>query len=652
MAGKDAAGTLEFGQSSTIEGFASKAVSSDNDANPSVIVRELVQNSLDAARLAERDQVKVAFVFDEIKLADIPGIEAYKRAFEAAKKTHADSIQAAEGQVERITESLGQNRVPILQVLDNGIGLSPGSMNALLGDGLTDKAGVYALSAGSYGLGHFTAFPASDMQYILYGGVTKDGTRTMSAHAILAAHFVDGKDEICGKDGYYITGINPRDIRNRYRFPRGHEVPSAVSEALDRVRTQHGSGSVVTLLAFNDFRNSDNAPDEMVMEVAARHFFPAIRSGRLTVHTKRGGASQTLDEAKAKKLLELGKNERRVGTDTINGSKAHAIYRTLTYGEHKVMETTFGSIELHMRAAEPDENTRISLFRSGMFITDKQLPLNQPGVYSSYRSFNAVILIDPPAVDGDSAAFQLVRQAEGEKHENIRKQRLPKEKRADFEKLFREIRECIKGMATRDEGDSYRPEDFMLLDMNLEQTRPASARRSKSSKSKGGSKFVEVPENLDDIATPGGPPAPNPGPAPEPGPEPNPNPEPGPSPEPGPGPNPDPTPRLDRSGRRVPVRVAARRQGNRVRLMVHATEDIANAALRIILDQGTDASCTSPLPDRYLKIASDGGNGSVSEISLGSLADGQRHQVDVILKDSIPDGAVLKVDVVSRNPLK
>ena len=86
--------------------------------------------------------------------------------------------------------------------------------------------------------------------------------------------------------------------------------------------------------------------------------------------------------------------------------------------------------------------------------------------------------------------------------------------------------------------------------------------------------------------------------------------------------------------------------------MVHATEDVANAALRIILDQGTDASCTSPLPDRYLKIAPDGGNGSVSEIPLGSLADGQRHRVDVTLKENIPDGAVLKVDVVSRKPLK
>ena len=170
------------------------------------------------------------------------------------------------------------------------------------------------------------------------------------------------------------------------------------------------------------------------------------------------------------------------------------------------METTFGNIGLYMRAADPDENTRLSLFRSGMFITDKQLPLNQPGVYSSYRSFNAVILIDPPAAGGDRAAFQLVRQAEGEKHENIRKQRLPKEKQADFGKLFREIREFVQDMATRDEGDSYRPEDFMLLDMNLEQTQPVSARQSKSSKSKGGSKFVEVPENIDDIATPGGPP--------------------------------------------------------------------------------------------------------------------------------------------------
>ena len=47
--------------------------------------------------------------------------------------------------------------------------------NALLSDGLTNKVGQDARSAGSYGLGHYTAFPASDLQYVLYGGVTATG---------------------------------------------------------------------------------------------------------------------------------------------------------------------------------------------------------------------------------------------------------------------------------------------------------------------------------------------------------------------------------------------------------------------------------------------------------------------------------------------
>ena len=86
---------LRFLPSSTTEGFASKAVSSDNDANPSVIVRELIQNSLDAGT-PPGSQVQVDFVFGEMAASEIPGIDDYRSAFEAARTTHAHAPEAAE----------------------------------------------------------------------------------------------------------------------------------------------------------------------------------------------------------------------------------------------------------------------------------------------------------------------------------------------------------------------------------------------------------------------------------------------------------------------------------------------------------------------------------------------------------------------------
>ena len=79
---------LRFLPSGTAEGFASKAVSSDNDANPSVIVRELIQNSLDAGT-PPGSQVQVDFVFDDMDVSEIPGIDTYRSAFDAARVTHS-----------------------------------------------------------------------------------------------------------------------------------------------------------------------------------------------------------------------------------------------------------------------------------------------------------------------------------------------------------------------------------------------------------------------------------------------------------------------------------------------------------------------------------------------------------------------------------
>ena len=62
-------------------------------------------------------------MFDELPVADIPGIDVFRSAFHAAKHTNSHSPEAAEAQIERITGSLSKDLIPVLNIIDNGIGL-------------------------------------------------------------------------------------------------------------------------------------------------------------------------------------------------------------------------------------------------------------------------------------------------------------------------------------------------------------------------------------------------------------------------------------------------------------------------------------------------------------------------------------------------
>ena len=73
----------------------------------------------------------VDFVFAEMPVAEIPGIIAYRSAFDAAKRTNSHAPEAAEAQIERITESLEKELIPVLQVIDNGVGLGHSSNQRL-----------------------------------------------------------------------------------------------------------------------------------------------------------------------------------------------------------------------------------------------------------------------------------------------------------------------------------------------------------------------------------------------------------------------------------------------------------------------------------------------------------------------------------------
>ena len=112
-------------------------------------------------------------------------------------------------------------------MLDNGIGLNEQRMNALLSDGVSVKEGN---ATGTYGNGHHTAIPASDLRYVLYGGVTASGERIGAGHAVLASHIEDGERAASGRRRV----LHVRDFRagrgTLYAYATGDEVPDLIAD--------------------------------------------------------------------------------------------------------------------------------------------------------------------------------------------------------------------------------------------------------------------------------------------------------------------------------------------------------------------------------------------------------------------------------------
>jgi len=131
--------TLQFQWGDEV-GFTSAGISRFHDVKPVAVIRELIQNSSDAAR---PKTACVRFEITEAKLDEIPGISEYKQAFKDAER---DQIRIlgdgrTSNHVKTIVKSmkkcLESESVEVLSVIDNGVGLDEQRMRALLGDGIS-----------------------------------------------------------------------------------------------------------------------------------------------------------------------------------------------------------------------------------------------------------------------------------------------------------------------------------------------------------------------------------------------------------------------------------------------------------------------------------------------------------------------------------
>lgn len=453
---------LRFGPGSPA-GFTPAGIAAFDDLRPAAVVRELIQNSLDAAVAAEEPTAIVRFRLTTCDAHDVPGIEAYRRAFERAVQSHRASgslPSKAKRVVTTIQRALEQEQLKVLSILDNGVGLDGRRMTALLSDGVSAKG---ASSSGTYGNGHSVAIPASDLRYALYGGLTSNGKRIAAGHAVLASHAGDHGEYASSGDGFLVRGFRNGRDGVLFDYAREGSIPPIIKRELDDIALAGASahGTVVILPAFNSFKEKKRSFSDMVLKAAACNFFVAIEEGRLEVWVEDehdGGQEAILDSTMLADTLAQHQEQTR-SRAFLSGGRAFDAHRALRFGKSAVIETSQGAVEIRLK--EGVDTTRVDLCRNGMWITDDKRISAFYYKFTDRIPFHAVLLLN---AEQGGRLHQLIRNAEGPLHDKIRLKDLSKKDRRDLTAALGEIRAWILENTTEVAGDSFGVDHFLAFD--------------------------------------------------------------------------------------------------------------------------------------------------------------------------------------------
>ena len=458
---------LLFPQTGQPQGFATLATT-QWDGNPEPVVRELLQNALDAATRAKCDRCEVSFTIRDVALEDIPGIAAYRKHFKYAVAERRGKPQGAAEKtiVSRIRNVLKADRIRILLCRDNGIGLSEDSMLRLLTEGNTDKEDA---GAGAFGVGHLTAFAASDTRYMLYAGRSRNGDGghnvVSSAHAMLASRTVKDSGGIrgLGAHGYWLArrktdrGLSGEQL-GLFDPKYPDSAPLLIEAELQRLRD---TGSVVCITGFNGFRSEEEASSDAIAKVSAKNFLVAIQRQEMAVRIcdETGGTAKhhVVDAHRLNALLRKERTQKRTKSGWLPGEQAYRCLRTLVEGQPVPLKCG-ATAKVRMLGSSEGTSSYVQLFRNGMWITNRADSLTPPH-FAGFNPFDAVITIS------DGEIGKLVREAEGPEHRGLDRRRLRDGNRKKrLLEILREIkRELQEHVGEIPKAKDYAPEDFAIF---------------------------------------------------------------------------------------------------------------------------------------------------------------------------------------------
>lgn len=439
-------------------GFASPHVDRES-VTEEVVVRELLQNALDAS--LDGEPLTVEFRHEVVRTQGLPLVTEYMKTFNAARSHRSEKVDSPQERqaIDRIRECLHSNSrtTDVLACADRGRGIDGIALRSLYNTGDTTKR----TGRGSVGLGHLTAFAASDLRYVLYAGRDAEGGETFGGHAILATSTADEMQ----RDAHgYIRGAHEHEGSPASLASGSREVPELLGEWLPPGVL---SGSVVAILGYNPTARVGNGSiEESVLAAAAKSFVVAVHQGQLQVNCRVGGEVRATlgPDNLGTVLAQVQEQQRRRFQRGVRGRDAWAAYETLQTGRRLPAVTGLEGVGIWVRDLPPGDRTIVCVFREGMWITSEASRLERSR-FGGLAPFCAVVNIDEPPGAGDSESVcYLVREAEGETHSQIRPTEITnKNRKRMLEEALDRIAVVLRENATPSVGQIVEPPQLKIF---------------------------------------------------------------------------------------------------------------------------------------------------------------------------------------------
>ena len=444
--------SLVFSKSQDRKAFRHNSGSQHNDKNGHKLFRELIQNSLDAAQ--RRLPAEVVITQRRIPKEQIPGLEEIDSAVDAANEFWANYPET-QIVVPKIKQALSQKDFDILIFRDNGVGLNKDRMNDILFDGASRKKPG---SAGSYGNGHFSTFNFSRIFYVLYIGVSEEGT-LFSGQTRLASHKVP--NGFNSENGYLVKEILD-DVDNGFNFFDGDEIQSDIMrQTCSEIKQEANYGSAVIITAF-DIDNDENLVTK-IKRYSSLHFFPAIFDDELIVHyLSENGTEVSINSDNMKDVLSKFSDERQSKglPRGPSGEKTYQAFITYSRGKKVSVETTLGNVDCFLRTSEVS-GQNINLFRKGMWISQKITGL-ESRYFSEFSPFDLVINVK---YQNNPRLHDLIRSSEGSLHMHLERRNGHENDWDKLKQFWSDFREALKIHLTKVNYNEFSPDDFALIDV-------------------------------------------------------------------------------------------------------------------------------------------------------------------------------------------
>ena len=401
------------------DGFNDSGIAHFSGEKFASLVREIIQNSLDAREMPLDEPVCVKFEIKEIEKHEFPGRAELRKIFERCLK---ESRTAKDVKPQKFFEKgiavLSAPKIRLLKMSDyNTTGLSDNGRvdtwhNLTKGSGISQKSPG---EGGSWGIGKNASYVLSELRTVFYSTMYKDN-KQKSVHkaqgrSVLMSHG-DGDERTVGTGFYGVNGVDP------------------ILEDIPEFLVRKEQGTTVCVAGFRDVK----CWQDYINAAVVSSFFVAIHEKKLIVQVGKGTPidAQTLSDDFNLLLDNYGEDDEFFADVKL----ARQMYDALTKGEERDIQLRRGLGHCKIRILAGDELPKqVGIVRNtGMMITadDKRLQ-RFPGL----GGFVAVCICD------NKQGNELLRRMENPKHDAFQTDHLEEEKEAG-EKALKEMAKAIR----------------------------------------------------------------------------------------------------------------------------------------------------------------------------------------------------------------